>query len=67
MKKLMFILLLSGCSTTDPKLLQLQNVMVQLVPAHNKVITCIVEAKKFEDVTPCLKATPTPIPTPEKK
>lgn len=60
MKKIAFILLLSGCSTADPKLLQLQNVMVQLVPAHNKVITCIVESKDFKDVAPCLKATPTP-------
>lgn len=75
MRKLMFILLLSGCSATSPQLdpvkvseqfTNLQKIIFQLVPAHNKLITCVIEGKKFEDLKPCLAKTPVPTPTPGK-
>ena len=52
MRKLLFLfLVLAGCSNAD--YLTLPDV-VPIIEAHNKVVKCLKQAKKTEDIGVCL-------------
>lgn len=65
MKNLILVpatVLISACSATQEEVNALvQQNIIMLAEAHNKVVTCIVDNEKdFKKVSPCLVATPTP-------